>query len=135
MSRKSIYVLFRKNTSSHTKIQKKPDKIKRLYNNYGACKNCKARNKCSASPQTHKTLTKYSSEMQKSMNQKMEKQEYKDEYTKRSSVEGPFGIFKEQFQIEKGVFSGMVKTEERINLNALTYNLIRLHNIKQEIKN
>ncbi len=33
--------------------------------------------------------------MQKAMNQKMEKQEYKDEYAKRSSVEGPFGIFKE----------------------------------------
>jgi len=31
------------------------------------------------------------------MDHKMEKQEYKDEYTKRSSVEGPFGIFKEQF--------------------------------------
>ncbi|WP_458404284.1 hypothetical protein [Methanobrevibacter sp.] len=30
------------------------------------------------------------SEMQKAMNQKMEKQEYEDEYTKRSSVEGLF---------------------------------------------
>ncbi len=72
--------------------------------------------------------------MQKAMNEKMEKQEYKDEYGKRSSVEGPFGIFKEQFQIEKEVVIGMVKTEERINLDALAYNLIRLHNIKQEIK-
>ncbi len=35
------------------------------------------------------------------MNQKMEKQEYKYEYVKRSSVEGPFGILKEQFDIEK----------------------------------
>ena len=73
--------------------------------------------------------------MQKAMTHKMEKQEYKDEYAKRSSVEGPFGIFKEQFQIEKEVVTGMVKTEERINLDALAYNLIRLHNIKQEIKN
>ena len=89
------------NTSNHTKTQKKPDKIKRLYNNYEACKNCKSRNKCCSSSQTHKTITEYSSEMQKAMNQKMEKQEYKDEYAKKSSVEGPFGIFKEQFQIEK----------------------------------
>ena len=37
------------------------------------------------------------------MNHKMEKQEYKEEYAKRSSVEGPFGIFKEQFQLEKEV--------------------------------
>ena len=73
--------------------------------------------------------------MQKSMTHKMEKQEYKDEYAKRSSVEGPFGIFKEQFQLEKEVVIGMIKTEERINLNALAYNLIRLYNIKQEIKN
>ena len=29
----------------------------------------------------------------------------------------------------------MIKTEERINLDALTYNLIHLYNIKQEIKN
>ena len=35
--------------------------------------------------------------MQKAMNQKMEKQEYKDEYSKRSSVEEPFGLLKEQF--------------------------------------
>ena len=54
------------------------------------------------------------------MNQKMEKQKYKDEYSKKSSVEGPFEIFKEHFQIEKEVVTGMIKTEERINLNALT---------------
>ena len=73
--------------------------------------------------------------MQKAMNQKMEKQEYKDEYAKRLSVEGPFGIFKEQFQIEKEVVIGMIRTEERINLDALAYNLIRLHNIKQQKQN
>ena len=117
------------------KDPEKPDKIKRLYNNYEACKHCPARNKCCSSSQTHKTITEYGSEMQKAMNQKMEKQEYKDEYAKRSSVEGPFGIFKEQFQIEKEVVIGMVKTEERINLDALAYNLIRLYNIKQEIEN
>ena len=61
--------------------------------------------------------------------------EYKDEYAKRSGVEGPFGIFKEQFQIEKEVVTGMIKTEERINLDALAYNLIRLYNIKQETEN
>ena len=54
---------------------------------------------------------------------------------KRSSVKGSFGIFKEQFQIEKEVVVGMIKTDERINLDALAYNLIRLYNIKQEIEN
>ena len=63
----------------------------------------------------------------------MEKQEFKDEYAKRLNVEGPFGIFKEQFQIEKEVVIGMIRTEERINLDALAYNLMRLHNIRTEI--
>ena len=51
----------------------KPDKIKRLYNNYEACKHCSARNKCCSSSQTHRTITEYGSEMQKAMNHKMEK--------------------------------------------------------------
>ena len=123
-----------KYTEPH-KDPKKPDKVKRIYNNYNACKNCNVRTKCCASSQTHKTITEYGSELQKAMNHKMEKQEYKDEYAKRSSVEGPFGIFKEQFQLEKEVVVGMIKTEERINLDALAYNLIRLYNIKQEIEN
>ena len=50
-------------------------------------------------------------------------------------MEEPFRIFKEQFQIEKEVVVGMIKTEEKINLDSLAYNLIRLYNIKQEIKN
>ena len=73
--------------------------------------------------------------MQKAMNEKMEKQEFKDKYAKRSSVEGPFGILKEQFNIEKEVVIGMIKTEERPNLDAIAYNLIQLYNIIQEIKN
>lgn len=125
---------FAKYIKSH-KDPKKLDKIKRLYNNYKACKHCPARNKCCSDSQTHRTITEYGSEMQKAMNQKMEKQEYKDEYAKRSSVEGPFGILKEQFQIEKEVVIGMTRTEEKINLDALAYNLIRLYNIKQEIEN
>ena len=125
---------FGKYTEPH-KDPDKPDKIKRLYNNYEACKHCSARNKCCSSSQTHRTITEYGSEMQKAMNQKMEKQEYKDEYAKRSSVEGPFGILKEQFQIEKEVVIGMTRTEERLYLDALAYNLIRLYNIKQEIEN
>ena len=57
--------------------------------------------------------------MQKAINKKMEKQEYKDEYNKKSSVEGPFGILKEQFQIEKEIVIEMVRTGERLYLNAL----------------
>ena len=52
---------------------------------------------------------------------------------KKSSVEGPFGILKEQFDIEKEVVIGMIRTEERLNLDTLAYNLMRLYNITQEI--
>ena len=117
------------------KHPEKPDKIKRLYNNYGACKACKARNKCISASQYHRTITEYGSEMKKGMQEKMEKEEYKDEYAKRSSVEGPFGVFKEQFNIEKEVVIGVQKTEERINLDAVAYNLIRLYNLENEKEN
>ena len=123
-----------KYTEPH-KDPEKPEKIKRIYNNYNTCKNCNVRTKCCASSQTHKTITEYGSEMQKVISHKMEKQEYKEEYTKRSIVEGPFGIFKEQFELEKEVVIRMIKTEERINLDTLAYNLIRLYNIKQKMEN
>ena len=42
---------------------------------------------------------------------------------------------KERFQIEKEVVIGMTRREERLYLDALAYNLIRLYNITQEIKN
>ena len=55
---------------------------------------------------------------------KMEKQEFKDEYSKRLSVKEPFGILKERFNIEKEVVLGMIRAEERLNLDSLAYNLI-----------
>ena len=70
--------------------------------------------------------------MQRAMYHKMEKEEYKDEFKKRPCVEGPFGIFKEQFHIEQEIVIGVVKTEERLNLDALAYNIKRLYNLKQE---
>ena len=64
----------------------------------------------------------------------MEKKENKEEYSKRSCVEGPFGVLKQQFDIEKEVVIGVKETEDRLNLDALAYNLIRLYNIEQENK-
>ena len=88
---------------------KNQTKIKRHYNNYTPFKNCKTKKKINDYPQNKhiKTITEYSSKMQKAMTHKNEKkQEYKNEYAKKSSVEGPFGILKEQFQIEKKVVIG-----------------------------
>ena len=65
----------------------------------------------------------------------MEKEEYKKEFAKRPSVEGPFGIFKEQYHVEQEIVIGMVKTEERLNLDALAYNIKRLYNLIQGEEN
>ena len=77
----------------------KPDKIKRLYNNYYACKHCIHRNSCLT--ETHKTITENGKRLERAMFFKMEKKEYKEEFKKRPRVEGPFGIFKEQFMSNK----------------------------------
>ena len=57
--------------AKYVEPHKDPEKPDKIYNNYEACKNCKSRNKCCSSSQTHKTITKNCSEMQ--MNQKIGK--------------------------------------------------------------
>ena len=59
------------------------------------------------------------------MHYKMEKEEYMEKFNKRPCVEGPFGIFKEQFHIEQEIVIGIVKTEEKSNLDTLAYNIKR----------
>ena len=113
----------------------KPAKITRIYNNYSACKCCVHKNNCFTAKQTHRTITENGERMQRAMHHKMEKEEYKEEFSKRPCVEGPFGIFKEQFHIDQEIVIGVVKTEERLNLDALAYNIKRLYNLKQEKDN
>ena len=122
----------------YTKPNKDPsktDKITRIYNNYSACKCCIHKNNCFTDKQTHRTITENGERMQRAMHHKMEKEEYKEEFSKRSYAEGPFGIFKEQFHIEQEIVIGVVKTEERLNIDALAYNIKRLYNLKQEKNN
>ena len=107
----------------------KPDKIKRLYNNYYACKHCIHRENCLSEKQKHRTITENGGRLERAMFFKMEKEEYKEEFSKRPCVEGPFGTFKEQFHVEQEIVIGMVKTEERLNLDALAYNIKRLYNL------
>ena len=62
-------------------------------------------------------------------------EEYKKEFSKRPCVEGPFGIFKEQYHVNQEIVIGMVKTEERLNLDAVAYNIKRLYNLIQGEQN
>ena len=89
----------------------------------------------SSEKQTHKTITENGGRLERAMFFKMEKEEYKEEFSKRPSVEGPFGILKEQFHVEQEIVIGMVKTEERLYLDALAYNIKRMYNLIQGEKN
>nr|WP_233144900.1 MULTISPECIES: transposase [Methanobrevibacter] len=93
------------------------------------------RKSCLTDKQTHKTITENSGRLERAMFFKMEKEEYKEEFKKRPSVEGPFGIFKEQYHVEQEIVIGMVKTGERLNLDALAYNIKRLYNLIQGEQN
>ena len=126
---------FYKEYTEKNEDPEKPDKIKRLYNNYYACKHCIHRESCLTEKQTHKTITENGGRLERAMFFKMEKEEYKKEFSKRPSVEGPFGIFKEQFHVEQEIVIGMKKTEERLNLDALAYNIKRLYNLIQGEQN
>ncbi|WP_295603255.1 transposase [uncultured Methanobrevibacter sp.] len=126
---------FYKEYTEKNEDQEKPDKIKRLYNNYYACKHCIHRESCLTEKQTHKTITENGGRLERAMFFKMKKEEYKKEFSKRTCVEGPFGIFKEQYHIDQEIVIGMVKTEERLNLDAVAYNIKRLYNLIQGEQN
>ena len=51
--------------------------------------------------ETHKTITENGGGLERAMFFKMIKEEYKKEFSKRPSVEGPFTIFKEQYSVEQ----------------------------------
>jgi len=126
---------FYKEYTEENEDSDKPNKIKRLYNNYYACKHCIHNTDCLTEKQTHKTITENGGRLEPAMFFKMEKEEYKKEFSKRPSVEGPFGIFKEQYHVEQEIVIGMTKTEERLNLDALAYNIKRLYNLIQGEQN
>ena len=114
----------------------KPDKIKRLYNNYQACKCYIHRGDCLSEKQTHKTITENGGRLERAIFFKMEKEEYKKEFSKRPCVEGLFGIFKEQYCVEQEIVIGRVKTGEITNLDASSsYNIKRLYNLIQGEQN
>ena len=129
------YLTFYNQYTIESKDPEKPDKIKRLYNNYEACKNCKFKKDCISQKQSHRTITENGNRLQIEMYFKMEKEEYQDEYSKRPCVEGPFGTLKEYYHIEQEVVIGKTKTEQKINLNALAYNIKRLYNILNDKEN
>lgn len=105
---------FYKQYIEKTEDNKYPN-IKRLYSNYTACKNCKFQKECTSPKTTHRTITEYDDTLKQSMYQKMETEEAKEEYKKRSNVKKkPFGTLKEEYLIEK-LYSYRNKRNRKIN--------------------
>lgn len=75
MPRKPILILFQRIHKQKQRSPKKPDIIKRSYSNHMACKHCNKQNKYISTSTTHKTITKYGSELKKTMMLKWKKPE------------------------------------------------------------
>lgn len=126
------YLTFYKEYIKETDNTNNPKKISRLYNNYQACKDCKHKNKCITSKQSHRTITENGNQLQRAMYLKMEEEQYRKEYGKRSCVERPFGTLKIYYNMENEVVIGKEDTEDFLTLDALAYNINRLYNILYE---
>lgn len=129
------YLNFYKEYTLPANDDNKTEKIIRLYNNYHACKNCKHKNKCCSGKQSHRTITENGNRLQREMWEKMETDEYKELFSKRPSVEGPFGIFRIQYHMENEIIIGKDDTESFLTLNAVAYNFNRLYKILYSNKN
>ena len=126
------YLYFYKEYNKNNSKTINDEKVKRFYKNYEACKNCKCKNKCFSSKGTHRTIIENGNKLIMEIKLNMEKPEYKEEYSKRSRVEGPFTTLKEFYNCENLFITGKQKTEDRLTLKAVAYNLKRLYNLKLE---
>lgn len=108
---------------------------KRVYYNTKACKNCKSRQKCIKKRKT-RIITAYSNEqaMQR-MKLKMEKEENKEEYKKRTSVESVIGNIKHNLKFTEFSGRGNPYAEFETTKVSIGHNLKILHNQIKKIKN
>lgn len=123
---------FQQKISHYRENEEKPYKIERRYWNYGACKDCKDKNKCYKG--TLRQITEFASSYALNMKNEMETKEYQEMFKKRSStVEAPFGTLKVYYHMNELPITGVQHTENILSLFAVTYNLKRLYNIINEI--
>ena len=104
-----------------------PNKIKRVYYNKD-CYQCPLKDLCTKSEV--RIITEYENELAKIIEQRMETPEAQEEYKKRShTVEPPFGVLKQQKQLNTVHVTGQEEVKNRITLKAIGYNLKRLENM------
>ena len=106
-----------------------PKKIKSIYTNTEACKNCFYKDECLTEKMNHRNYTVYGSEDMIEMLIKMETPEAKEKYKLRPIVESPYGTMKEFYYINKLPYVGKKKMQGIVNLKSAAYNLNRIANI------
>lgn len=106
-----------------------PNKIKSIYANPEACKNCFYREMCLTEKMNHRTYTVYGSEDMIDMLLKMETPEAKEKYKLRGIVESPYGTMKQFYEVNQIPFVGKFKIQGIVNLKSIAYNLNRISNL------
>ena len=106
-----------------------PNKIKSIYLNTEACKDCFYRDKCLTEKMNHRTYTVYGSEDMLEMLLKMETPEAKEKYKLRPVVESPYGTMKQFYELNQMPYMGKDKIQGIVNLKSIAYNIIRISNL------
>ena len=107
------------------------NKIKLVYSNYNACKNCRYRSKCCKN--RHRTITRYVHEVTYKTERLMSSEEGINEYKLRSkTVEAHNGTFKRVYHYDNIPITGLERVQNLMFTIVASYNLIRLFNIIKE---
>ena len=95
---------------------KYPNKIKSIYTNPEACKDCFFKNQCLTEKMNHRNYTVYGSDDMIDMLLKMETPEAKEKYNLRPVVESPYGTMKQFYEINQIPYTGKDKIQGIVNL-------------------
>lgn len=106
-----------------------PDKIKNVYSNSEACRNCFYKDYCLTEKMTNRQYTVYGSNAMIEMLLKMETPEAKEKYSLRQVVESPYGTLKQFYELNQLPYIGKFKIQGIVNLKSIAYNLIRITNL------
>ena len=104
------------------------NKIKLVYSNYQACKNCKYKGKCYTS--NHRTITRYVHEVTYKVERLMSTKDGIKDYKLRSkTVEAHNGTFKRIYNYDCLPIIGLKRVQNLMFTIVASYNLIRLFNL------
>lgn len=109
------------------------NKIKLVYSNYQACKNCKYKRICFSN--NHRTITRYVHEVSYKVERLMSTKDGIKDYTLRSrTVEAHNGTFKRIYNYDYIPIIGLKRVQNLIFTIVASYNLIRLFNLIKKNK-